>query len=852
MVNSLKRLVFFLIALTFIFSIPIQAEDEEKDHKKILVIHSYHKGLPWTDEFQRGIEENLIHENIEIMTEYMDSYRYYDNTHFKKFNDYLNNKYMGDDIAVVAVVDNFAYDFMQSYWKNLFKDVPIIFGGVNYFSESELINPNTTGIAQNDSQKEMIELILSLHPKTKTILIAGANSSTAIADAKAITEQGELGFGHITFNSILADTFEELIEQIDTYKEDAVIIATGTIKDERGNFLDHATYSKKLIEETGLPVYAMAKTYIDDGAIGGLAVDPYIHGQMLADYINQLLQGKDIAELPIIERPVVGYVFDDHRLKEYGIEKNQLPQGSIILNGPSNFFTIDKNYAIFIVSIIILTTLLMFVFMILNIREKRAKKIIIETKGKLREKNLELEANNQFLIQSKEELKIQYEELEKKNAHIEFLAYYDAITHLMKWDKLLETLTQLYHSDPSINMCVFDVDISNLKTINDTYGHEVGNIVLKTIAQSLSNHYESSEYLLASHHSEFIIVYLKKLSEEEALKKGHRLVETALNPIKIGNREIDLQVSVGIALYPEHGSKPSHILKNANIAMMEAIKNGINNACLYEDEFYDNILNHIELEKQLKKALAFNEFELFYQPQIDTKSCHIIGFEALIRWHHPEGHLVYPGRFIGIAEETGLINALGNWVILTACKQIKLWEDQGYDYTLSINVSARQLIGTDLYKVVKNAIETYNIHPEHLEIEITETVMMQDIDRNAKLIEKLRALKVGIALDDFGTGYSSMSYIKSLPITKIKIDKSFIDHIEDHAQREIIKSIISLGQALNFIINIEGVERKEQFKILQHYKADEVQGFLFSKALPIQELPDYIKDFEVRFKNLYD
>lgn len=815
-----KTLCIILLILAITNCITIYGKDtynNNSEKKKVLILHSYHKGLAWTDEFQRGIEEELKQKNIEIIVQYMDSYRFNHANYTEDIYNYYFHKYKNEKIDLIFAIDNFAYDFLKIYYDKLFRDIPIIFGGINNFSKDDLINDNSTGIAQTSSHHDMIDLILDFHNEIDTIIISGNINATAVAEAEAIVKKGELEHPEIKFIPILTNTLEEQLSELNKYTENTAIIVAGTSKDIRGNFYDHSTFSSKLISETGFPAYAMAKCYIiDNGVIGGIAVDSYKHGRIVADYAKALFEGADISELPIIEEPIADYIFDYNRLNEFNIDKDKLPKGSIILNGPSEKLFIDKKYAIGAAISLIIMLLLIVGFLFNNIRRKRTEEILVE-----------------------------------KNAHIEFLAYHDPLTKLIKREKLIELFSNRIKSNNHEGIGVYNLEISNLKTINDTYGHDIGNQVLKEVAILIEETLEKGNQYIGIHHTEFIILDFLAYNTDDTLKSTENILNKVLMPINVGNIEIDLEMNIGIAFYPDNGENGAELFKNANIALIEAIKNGRNSICLYQDIFFENIVKRIELEKQLSKGIQKQEFELLYQPKVDAQSCEVLGVEALIRWNHPYRGLVYPGQFIEVAEETGLINIIGEWVIFEACKQIKEWEEEGLKLNISVNISVKQLIGLDLLQIVKEAINSNKIDPSLLELEITETAMMQDIKHNAYLILELRKLGIGIALDDFGTGYSSMNYIKELAITKVKVDKSFIDNIHEREQREIIKSIITLGQALNFIINIEGVERVEQFKILQEYYANEIQGYLFSKAILKQDVPVFIKEFKSKFKHLY-
>lgn len=813
--NPMKKASFIaFIILLMILPTYAESNENEKEHK-VVILHSYHKGLAWSDQLQAGVVSSLP-DNVQIYTEYMDCYRFKGVDYYETLYNYYKEKYRFILIDVVILADNDAYDFYRQYGQDIFGNVPVVFVGINNFTKSSLYSDNMTGIAETSNQADNISLILKLHTEVDTIVVSGSNNATALEEAKAILKVGYEKFPNIKFENALSTNIESEIEILKKYDKNTAIIAVGTIMDKSGFFYDHTTFASKLIESTGLPVYAMAKVYVqDNGAVGGLVVDSYTHGQKAGEYAEKLLTGTKISELPIIEKPISKYVFNYKRLEQFSIDQSILPEGSTILGAPNRTVVIDKTFVYMYLVLITIFGCLVFIYSFNIIKRKRAEAVLKETKGR-----------------------------------VEFLAYHDSVTELMKRSKLCELVDkQLAESDNKI--CVYDIDICNLKTINDTYGHDIGNQILMTISKTLKTAFEQENILIGIDMTEFIVVQQFNDDKEAVISKAQSIIDTFMQPIKIDNREVDLELCIGLAFYPEHGQDTLSLLKSADIATMQAIKNGKNTVCVYQEEFYKNILNKVKIEKELKKAISMNEFELYYQPKIDTKVCRVLGCEALIRWHRRDGQLAAPMEFVPIAEETGHIVPIGAWVIDQACKQIKMWQDEGLNLCVSVNVSPKQLMGWDLYNTIKEVIQKHGISPNLLELEITETAVMHDIAHNAELLKKIRALGVGIALDDFGTGYSSMNYIMKLPIDTLKIDKAFIDNIEERSQREIIKSMISLGHALSYRINIEGVERLEQFNILKTYQANEIQGYLFSKPIPSDEIRPFVLNFEKLYNHYY-
>ena len=309
-------------------------------------------------------------------------------------------------------------------------------------------------------------------------------------------------------------------------------------------------------------------------------------------------------------------------------------------------------------------------------------------------------------------------------------------------------------------------------------------------------------------------------------------------PYRIQGNELIVTASIGISLYPEHGKECSVLIKNADLAMYRAKERGKNNYQFYASKMGKTVQRKLVIEHDLRNALVNDEFVLYYQPQIDITTSQIIGAEALVRWQHPEKGLVPPNEFIPILEETGLIVDVGAWIFATACKQIKQWQKDGFEkLNISINISARQFHDPGFIDLVKKQIKRYRLKPETVEMEITESVLMEDQSHTIKSLNSFDKLGFKMALDDFGTGYSSLSYLRRFKIDTLKVDQSFIRHVtDDKDDAAITAAIIAMAQSLNLKIIAEGVETKEQLEFLKKEKAIIVQGYLYSKPLPANEL----------------
>jgi EAL domain-containing protein (putative c-di-GMP-specific phosphodiesterase class I) len=303
------------------------------------------------------------------------------------------------------------------------------------------------------------------------------------------------------------------------------------------------------------------------------------------------------------------------------------------------------------------------------------------------------------------------------------------------------------------------------------------------------------------------------------------------------NSNLKISLSMGIAIYPEHGSDLEQLLKHADIAMYHAKESGRKRFVIYDSVMNETFAERVAMEKYLQKGLDQKEFELYYQPQLDIKTNKITGFEALLRWNSPELGRVSPLKFIKVAEDTHFIIPLGTWVLERACEFLYQLRQRGFnELTVSVNISILQLFQADFPDVVNETLRQYRVEPDRLELEITESILMESFERIASRLQRLRDNRIGIALDDFGKGYSSLNYLKQLPITTMKIDKSFVDQITEGNKVELVGHIVSIGKDMGICVVAEGVEHPCQLSYLIEHDCDKIQGFLFSRPVPEQEV----------------
>ena len=428
---------------------------------------------------------------------------------------------------------------------------------------------------------------------------------------------------------------------------------------------------------------------------------------------------------------------------------------------------------------------------------------------------------------------------------LQHMAHHDALTDLpnrnLFLDRLQQSLTRARWHDRLVAVMFLDLD--RFKNINDTLGHTVGDQLLLQLSERLSNSVRDGDTIGRFGGDEFAILLDDINSDSHISLLAEKLLDTLKKPFKINKHELFVTASIGISIFPNDGEDSDTLLRNADVAMYRAKDLGKNNYQFYSDDLSARIFERMTLESHLRHALERNEFVLYYQPQIDTRTQKIMGVEALLRWKHPEFGLVTPNNIVPLMEETGLIEKVGHWALETACRQARKWHDAGWTYLhLSVNISSRQFNDPDFISLVHDIISTTGINPEYLELELTESMLIRNASATINALNTLSSLGVRFAIDDFGTGYSSLSYLRRFPIDTIKIDRSFIHDVTDNPDDAAIASaIIVMGQNLSLNVIAEGVENQQQLEFLSSRNCHYLQGNLFSRPLPAEEFSTLLR-----------
>ncbi len=435
--------------------------------------------------------------------------------------------------------------------------------------------------------------------------------------------------------------------------------------------------------------------------------------------------------------------------------------------------------------------------------------------------------------------------LEAANRQLRHLATHDSLTGLpnriLLEDRLSQAIAHATRDDHTFAVAVFDLD--RFKVINDSFGHGIGDELLKEVARRLQGIARGIDTVVRLGGDEFVMIIDHLSVPADAQVVAQRAIAALQKPLHIGEKEISSSASVGIALFPQDGNSVEALMAHADAAMYFVKQHGRNNVQYFEAGMDAATQERGRLEHDLQQALELGQFELYYQPKVDAQTSAVNGAEALIRWRHPVRGLVPPTTFIPLAEEAGLMEPIGNWVIEEACRQASAWQKEGLAPTrVAVNLTAHQFRSGHLLGTIRNALKQARLDPSFLEVEVSESSLMSDPEESVNILKQLSQMGVMVSVDDFGTGYSSMSYLQRFPIDKLKIDRAFINEVNSSTDAtSIVSAIVSLGHTLKLKVIAEGVETPEQLEFLQRLGCDQYQGYHYSAAMPAAEFAEFIR-----------
>lgn len=770
------------------------------DHKAdVLVINSYQHDFRWTKKLNEGLRRKFVgsHSRVQFYHEHMDARNFPLQSTRAAFTELMYAKYQRP-LDLVIATDNDAFRFVIENKRKLFDGVPVVFAGVNYFDMGQLDgNHDVYGIRENPDIEATIKFLLHMHRDARRLLVISDSSESGKQVLEEVKTVTRLFPSALEWEFYSEWTREELAQKLRSQSEKTVVLSIALYNDRNNRFFnvhDAVTWTRA---QTELPIYTMWNSHVRLGFTGGVVIDGTATGERLGELALDLLHNRT-PEQVVFSSPnvkVLNYL-EQQRL---GIPATRIDDSVVLINQPVSFYYQHWRSIWVVIAVVLLQTLTI-AYLVYNIRNRHKA-----------EKALEFRANNDFLTQLPS----------RESFH----------------DHLESVLDRGGNERRFINL-IF-LDLNNFKRINDNYGHRTGDAVLREIATRLCEVLGSRKDVARLSGDEFVmIVETSGSSSEEIMPFLIRLKSRVEAAVTVDGHDFFLTASMGIACYPEDGATAVKLLGHADIAMFQAklTQKSSSVHAFYNKAFSDNIHRRRDIDTELRQALQNDELSILYQPLVDDEGV-IVGAEALLRWNSKALGPVSPAEFIPIAEESGWIMPIGEWVIAEACKELRSLHDAGYPVTISINVSYRQFMARTVLESVRAMKNKLQLPDGSLCLEMTERILVEDLPWTMDMFRELKQLGVQLAIDDFGTGYSSLSYVSHYPFDKLKIDKSFILDLDDNNdQLRMIQGIKSIADAMGIDVVVEGVETAQQWSLLKRLALHEFQGYLFARPMAASDL----------------
>lgn len=845
----MKKHLLFLMILTVWFLIPYQkVEASASDYKHILILNSYHSGFQWTDDQTEGIKSALSMNNPDynISIEYMDWKRYPTDKNLDNVYKSLQDKYASQKIDIIITSDDAAFYFALKNRSTIFSDAPVVFCGVNSAGLLQAKDERDyTGVLEEIYPEDTIRAALKINPTIDTIYLIYDNTESGMSTGELCLEAANKVDSTLNVVSLNQKSSSDIMNQLSEINQNSMILITTYFMDLDGTSINHQAFCQKLSNATFVPVYHLYDFGMNQGVFGGYLTTGRQQGMEAGKLASRILKGEKADLIPVLDlKSSIHFTYDYLVAQKFQIKESKIPLQSIIINKPFSFLETYRNLVMAVLFIIILLASFSAVLLFYIKKINKMKYKLVENNEELSQLYEELSATEEELRAQVTDISDAHEQLEEYSTKLHHLAYHDTLTGLYNRLYLYEEIGYKLMED-SYEGALYFIDLDNFKFVNDALGHNIGDELLIAISNRLLTLTSPNISLIRLGGDEFVFFASRIRSKEVAEHFAAKIINIFASNFDIKENRLSVTVSIGIAMFPENGLSVDKLLRNSDMAMYKVKNNGKNGYYFFNNQLKEELMERINIEKNFKNALENKEFEIYYQPQIQIGSDNIDGFEALIRWHSKELGMLSPVKFISVAEETGFITVLGAWILKTACNTVaNLNQKLNQSFNVSVNISVIQLVQDDFVKVVKKVLKETNLLPELLELEITESVIMESQELVTEKIKILRNLGIKIAIDDFGTGYSSLSYLRNIPITTLKIDKLFVDDIGNpQSNTDVTDTIIDLGHKMNLTIVAEGVETKEQLTYLKENGCDKIQGYFYSKPLPIHKLKEFINDY---------
>ncbi|MBU3113994.1 EAL domain-containing protein [Clostridium lacusfryxellense] len=811
--------------------------------KNVLFISSYTESFDSVPYQISGIQSVFKPNDINLDIEYMDTKRFDTDENMRNFYQLIKYKFQKlPPYDAIIVGDDNALEFILKYQKELFNETPIIFLGINDVNRAIIAakDTNITGVIEAFSLAETIQIAQKFNEKATKVLAIIDDTITGKGDKEQFY-QTQKNFKTLSFRDLNASeyTFDELKGVLKKIEKDTILLYLSMFQDKTGAILNINESVKLLVENTRVPVYRASIGGVGQGLLGGKMVSYDEQGRVAANMALKVLTGTPIDTIKIITKSPNKYIFDYQIIEKYNMNKKVIPEDAVLINKRISFY--DQNKKVIWIVLLIIGFLLILIIVIMMDNIKR--RIIVK---ELNESHEELEATYEELVASQDELGAQYKTIQQNANKItilnqkyeiainstEYLAYHDSLTTLPNRRSFMNKISeQIVSGTPG---AILLLDLDNFKGINDTLGHAFGDSILKEIAMRLFTLANEKIFVSRFGGDEFLILICDENNNEGIVRYAQKVIELFTEPFDMKGNKRYFHFSIGIAQFPKDSNDIEELIMYADTAMYKVKNSGKNNYVFFEKEMIEKLKEIVDIEHILVDALKTDGFALVYQPQVHTMTGKITGFEALLRLKE---HRISPGKFIPIAEEAGLIVDIGRWVTIEAINQIAIWKEKGFELKpIAINLSSKQLSDENYNDFLKCLLKKKGVEARYLEIEITESILLEESNDTILFLNKIKDIGIKISLDDFGTGYSSFNYLTFLPLDKIKLDKSLIDKFLKPDRIQIMDNIISLAHSLNLEITAEGVEEYEQYRLLKVGGCDYIQGYFFSKPLAAGEI----------------
>lgn len=777
---------------------------------RVLFISSYNPLYYTYDKQAEGLALGLYPHGIEYDVVYMDSKRYSMRIDTVNFYRFLSSRLDEHDYEAVLIGDDAALSFALEYRDSLFPDLPVVFFGINEYglAEKAASTPGFTGFYENNYMMDTLEIVDRLYPDDVTYVLLRDDSAAGLSDKEIFDEFKEAnpGYEYMEINT-MAMPQKRFLKYLETLPENAVVIYGTCYTDVEENTYSLLNRTNTILNHTDAPLFRNYNGGEGTGIVGGISMDVSVQCREAGETVNRILMGEDVDSIPLdVDTPSVS-AFDYSVMKDRGLDMSILPADTVFYNEPETFM---KRYgSILPAALLILFGMLCFIATA-NLSIMEAKKF------------------NQEIVRSKNDIEASRIKLLYQAQHDEFLDIYNRryATEVMK--------TYL-KADSKYAIALADLD--DFKGINETYGHEGADEILKMVGQRIKKRCEEKGWLLARFGGDEFLFMIPDKNLTESSPDSTEIMSFFLDPLRFREEILELSVSVGVSNSDGETSTDGHITF-AEEAMYKAKRKGKNRLLVYDEDMKKKTEEENEVKKTLQEAFDNDGFFMVYQPKVNAKTCEVEGYEALIRMKAPG---MYPGVFIPVAEKNGWIAHIGRITTELTVKQLAKWRSEGKTiHPVSVNFSSNQVNDAGYIEFLQNLLEKYELPAEYIEIEITEGLFLDKTAQAEDLFARFKNLGIKLLMDDFGTGYSSLGYLTYIPVDIIKLDKSLVDAYLVEGKYSFIEDVIKLVHDLDKLIIIEGVEEKWQYEKLREFKADSIQGYYFSKPLPENEAIEYV------------